>query len=137
MMQIAQLKKQKKTCSTGKMGRGISNVQIEKAFEKLNDEDINDNFVGVFPANRMNRFIDYKTMMLGKKGKYPFIIANTDSSDKDGTHWWSIMDIDPRTDLFFYSFGADGLKNFIIQDDQEVIEKMGIFRNQFFCRMDF
>ena len=80
--------------------------------------------MGVFPANRMNRFIDYKTMMLGKKGKYPFIIANTDSSDKDGTHWWSIMDIDPRTDLFFYSFGADGLKSFIIQDDQEVIEKI-------------
>ena len=55
----------------------------------------------VFPANQMNRFIDYKTMMSEKKGKYPFIIANTDSSDKGGTHWWSILDIEPRTDLFF------------------------------------
>ena len=26
--------------------------------------------------------------------------------------------------FFFYSFGADGLKSFIIQDDQEVIEKI-------------
>ena len=55
----------------------------------------------VFPANQMNRFIDYKTMMSEKNGKYPFIIANTDSSDKGGTHWWSILDIEPQTDLFF------------------------------------
>ena len=34
------------------------------------------------------------------------------------------MVIDPRTDFFFYSFGADGLKSFIIQDDQVVIEKI-------------
>ena len=27
--------------------------------------------------------------------------ANTDSSDKDGSHWWSIMDIEPKTDLLF------------------------------------
>ena len=57
-------------------------------------------------------------MILEKKGKYPFIIANSDCSDKDGTHWWSIMVIDPKTDLFFFdSFGVDGLKSFIIQDD--------------------
>ena len=49
------------------MSRGILSVQIEKTFEKLNDEDINDNFVGVFPANRMNRFIKYKAVMLEKK----------------------------------------------------------------------
>ena len=49
------------------MSRGILSVQTEKTFEKLNDEDINDNFVGVFPANRMNRFIKYKTVMLEKK----------------------------------------------------------------------
>ena len=74
--------------------------------------------MGVFPANHKKRFIDFKTMILEKKGKYPFIIANNYSSDKDGTHWWSIMDIDPKTDLFFFdSFGVDGLKSFIIQDD--------------------
>ena len=65
-------------------------------------------------------------MISGKKGKYPFIIANTDSSDKDGTHWWSIMDVKPQTDLLFcfVSFGVDGLKSFIIQDDQKVIGKI-------------
>ena len=51
------------------------------------------------------------------------MIANTGSSDKGGTHWWSILDIDPKTDFFFFSFGVNGLKNFIIQDDKKVIEK--------------
>ena len=76
------------------MSKGISNIQIENALRNLDDKDINDNFVGVFPANHMNRFIDYKTIILEKKAKYPFIIANTDTSDKDGTSWWSIMDIE-------------------------------------------
>ena len=83
------------------MSKGISNLQIRKAFKEINDQDIDENSVGVFPANHMNRFIDYKTMISEKKEKYPFIIANTDSSDKDGSHWWSIMDIEPKTDLLF------------------------------------
>ena len=37
----------------------ISNFQIEQAFKNLNDPDINDDFVGAFPANQMNKFIDY------------------------------------------------------------------------------
>ena len=31
-------------------------------------------------------------MMKGKR--YPFLIANMDRSDKQGMHWWSILDID-------------------------------------------
>ena len=73
----------------------------------------------------MNMFIDYKTMISEKKEKYPFIIGNTDSEDKHGTHWWSIMNIEPKTDLLFFdTFGVDGLKSFIIQYDQKVIEKI-------------
>ena len=52
--------------------------------KELNDQDIDENFVGVFPANHMNRFIDYKTM----------ISENTINSDEDGNHWWSITDKD-------------------------------------------
>ena len=93
--------KASRTCFVTEMNRGISNFQIEEAFKNVDDPDINDNFVGAFPANQMNRFIDYKSMISEKMGKYPFIIANTDSSDKNGTHWWSILDIKPKTDLFF------------------------------------
>ena len=52
-------------------------------------------------------------------------IANTDDSEKEGTHWWSILDIEPKTDIcFFDSYGLDGLKHFIIQDDKEIIDKI-------------
>ena len=63
--------------------------------------------------------------MTSDKGKYPFIIANTDASDKPGVHWWSIIDIETRNDIFFfYSFGIDGLNHFIIQDDKRIVNKI-------------
>ena len=100
------------------MSEGISNFQSEEAFENIGDKDINNNFVGVFPSKYMNKFINHKMMISEKKGKYPFLIANTDNSSKERTHWWSIIDIEPKTDVFFFdSFGLDGLKVFIIQDD--------------------
>ena len=82
------------------MNNKISNFQIEEAFKNIVDEDISNNFAGVFPSNYMNKFIDHKIMISEKKGKYPFLIANTDSSIKGGTHWWSILDIEPKTDIF-------------------------------------
>ena len=107
------------------MTEGISNFQIEEALKNIKDEDIYNNFVGIFPSNYINKFIDHASMISDKKGKYPFIIANTDSSSKSGTHWWSILDIEPKTDIFFFDlFGLDGLKTFIIQDDKKVIEKI-------------
>ena len=51
------------------MSKGMINFQIE-AFKNIEDEDRTNNFVDVFPSNCMNRSI----------GKYPLIIANTDSS---------------------------------------------------------
>ena len=104
---------------------GISNFQIEDVIKKIGDEDLLENFVGVFPSNYMNRFINHAAMIEDKKGKYPFIIANTDLSNKRGVHWWSIFDIEPRNDIFFFdSFGLDGLKKFIIQDDKKIVDKI-------------
>ena len=68
------------------MTEGISNFQIEQAFTNIGDEDIDGNFVGIFPSNYMNKFIDHAAMISETKGKYPFAIANTDSSSKGGTH---------------------------------------------------
>ena len=83
-----------------------------------------DNFVGVFPSDYLNKFVNHAAM-IHNSGKYPFIIANTDDSQKDGTHWWSILDIEPKTDIFFFdSYGLDGLKDFIIQDDKAIIDKI-------------
>ena len=118
------------------MRKGISNSQIEKALKNMEDEDINNNSVGVFPSYYMNKFISHAAMISGKKGKSPFIIANTDISGKSGTHWWSILDIEPKTGIFFFdSFGLDGLKQFIIQDDKKVIEKI-LFGTEKMTRTD-
>ena len=103
---------------------GISNFQIEDTFKKIGDEDLLENIFGVFTSNYMNKFINHAAM-ISDKGRYPFIIANTDASNKPGVHWWSILDIEPRNDIFFFdSFGLDGLKHFIIQDDKTIVDKI-------------
>ena len=72
----------------------------------------------------MNKFINHAAI-IEDGGKFPFIIANTDASDKPGVHWWSILDIEPRTDIFFFdSYGLQGLKHFIIQDDKPIVDKI-------------
>ena len=84
----------------------------------------------------MNRFIDHAAIMTAKKGKYPFIIANTDASSKQGTHWWSILDTEPKTDIFFFdSFGLDGLKHLIVEDDRKIVEKI-LFGTEKMTRTD-
>ena len=39
-------------------GKGISNFQIEDAIANIGDDDLINNFVGVFSPNYMNKFID-------------------------------------------------------------------------------
>ena len=56
------------------MSKGISNFQVENAIENIEDKDLNDNFVGVFSSNHLNKFINQAAMISGKKGKYPFVI---------------------------------------------------------------
>ena len=49
------------------MTEGISNFQIEQAFTNIGDEDIDGNFVGIFPSNYMNKFIDHAAMISEKR----------------------------------------------------------------------
>ena len=92
--------------------------------KKIGDEDLLDNFGGVLPSNYMNKFINHAAM-IEDGDKFPFIITNTDASDKPGVHWWSILDIEPRTNIFFFdSYGLDGLKHLIIQDDKFIVDKI-------------
>ena len=80
---------------TDKIHKGISNFQIENAM-KIDDKDLKSNSVGVFPAHKMNKFIEFKQLMHEKAAKYPFLIANTEDSSKEGEHWWSILEIKPK-----------------------------------------
>ena len=112
---------------------GISNEAIEDFFEKVNDEDLKNNFIGVFPSNFINNFISYHSIIKNRsKVKYPFIIMNTDRSDRAGTHWWSFLDLHPKKEIFLFdSFGFEGLKKFIIDNDKKLLNKVLFNLNNF------
>ena len=102
---------------------GISNFETERIFNMVDIDDLNENFIGVFPFDKTNRFFDITKMKKWKS--YPFLIVNTDRLDKTGTNWWSLLDIDEKKDfLLFDFFGVKGLRNFIIKDDETVLSKV-------------
>ena len=54
-------------------------------------------------------------MMTESGAQHPFIIMNTDRSDKKGTHWWSFPDLHPKKEIFLFdSFGFEGFEEFIL-----------------------
>ena len=113
---------------------GISNETIEDFFEKVNDDDLKNNFIGVFPSNFINKFISFHSIIKDKpKVKYPFIIMNTNRSDRTGTHWWSFLDLhQKKKEIFlFYSFGFEGLKKFIIDNDRKILNKLLFILDKF------
>ena len=104
---------------------GIFNEDTVNFFEEKNNEDAKRNFVGVFLSNYVVKFINFHRMMTEKKGRYPFIIINTDRSDKGGTHWWSFLDLHLKKEIFlFVRFGFEGFKQFIMQDDRKILNKI-------------
>ena len=62
----------------------ISNFEIERVFKNFNNGDLDDNFLGDYPFDKINKFIDFGRVMKGRK--YPFLVGNTNRSDKGGTH---------------------------------------------------
>ena len=108
------------------MGDGITNSQIENFFLKDENEDLKKNFIGVFSMDYITRFIKFHELIKEKKkGKYPFAIFNTDPHNKPGTHWWSFLDIQPKsTLLLFDSHGLEGFEYFIVDNDEKIIDKL-------------
>ena len=50
--------------------------------------------------------------------------SHTDRAGTTGIHWQGVFDIHQKTEIFFYDFKIRGLKNFIIQDDQKIVENL-------------
>ena len=102
------------------MSKGISNIESKKLFKEINNDDLNESFLGVYPSNKITKFIMFQKIMPGKK--YPSLISNTDRSDQDGMHWWSLINISPKSDLFLFdSNGINGMKHFIISDGKKIV----------------
>ena len=76
----------------------ISDNEIEILFKEINNDYLNENFLRVYPSDKINKFIMFEKMMPGKK--YPFLISNMDRSNQGVTHLWSIMNISPKSALF-------------------------------------
>ena len=67
------------------MPLGIPNVEIGKFIEKRSD-DFQQNFVGVFSSDHINRFTSFHNLLKENNARYPFMIVITDKSDKNGTY---------------------------------------------------
>ena len=49
------------------MSKGISNIVIEKLFKEINNDDLNQFFFfGVYSPDKINKFVMFEKMMLGK-----------------------------------------------------------------------
>ena len=51
-------------------------VLIEKLFKEVNNDDLNEDFLGVYHSDKISKFIMFEKMMPGKKNS--FLISNTD-----------------------------------------------------------
>ena len=61
------------------------------------------------------------------------MIMNTDRSGKKGTHWWSILEVSSKEQIFLFdSYGFIGLKEFIIDNDRNAIDEFfyGLGKNE-------
>ena len=108
------------------MGDGISNTQIQIFFENEENEDLKNNFVGVFSMDYVTKYIKFHELIKEqRKSKYPFAIFNTDPHNKAGTHWWSFLDIHPKKTLLLSdSHGIDGFKYFIVDNDEKIYDEL-------------
>ena len=50
-------------------------------------------------------------MIIESKSNYSFIIMNTDRSDKEGTHWWSFLDLHTKKIFFLIILVLKASKN--------------------------
>ena len=59
---------------------GISDAEIERVFKDVDHSDLNETFLGVFPSNKINKFVMFEKIMPEKQ--YSFIISNGDRKDQ-------------------------------------------------------
>ena len=107
------------------MDKGITNLEINKFFENEENQDIKNNYMGVYSMDSIIRCINVYEIIKKRNGKYPFVIFNTDKHNKPDTHWWSFMDIHPPKNLqLFDSLGLEGFKFFIVDNNKNIIDEL-------------
>ena len=107
------------------MNKGISNFQIDDFFKDEENEDLKKNYMGTYSIDSITKYINLYETIKRRNGKYPFAIFNTDKENEPGVNWWSFIDIHPKNNLFLFdSFGIEGFKLFIVNNDQDIINEV-------------
>ena len=90
---------------------------------KEENDDLKRNYMGTFSIDSITKYINFYEIIKKQNAKYPFAIFNTDKHNEPGHHWWSFLDIDPKTNLFLFdSFGLEGFK--IVNNNQDIVNKL-------------
>ena len=106
------------------MNKGLSNFQIDEQNDEQN-EDLKNNYMGTYSMNSITKYINVYEIIKRRNDKYPFAIFDTDKENEPGVHWWSFMGIHPKNNLFLFdSFGIEGFKLFIVDNDQDIINEL-------------
>ena len=70
----------------------------------------------------ITKFISFHEMI--EKNHYPFIIMNTDQSNKNGMHWQSFLNLHLRTKSFLFNIlGSKDLKNSSLRTIEKLLTK--------------
>ena len=57
---------------------GITNLEIDKYFEKEENEDIKKNYMAVYSIDSITKYINFYDVIRKRNAKYHFAIFNTD-----------------------------------------------------------
>ena len=94
-------------------------------FKDEDNEVLKKNYMGTYSIDSITKYINFYEIIKQRNAKYPFAIFNTDKEKEPGVHWWSFIDIQSKNNLFlFVSFGLEGFKLFIVDNDQQVINEL-------------
>ena len=81
--------------------------------------------MGTFSIDSITKYVDFYSIIKNRNIKYPFAIFNMPKENEPGEHWWSFLDIQPKTNLFLFDFlGLDGFKVFVVNNQETVINKL-------------
>ena len=81
--------------------------------------------MGTYSIDSITKYINFYQIIKQSNANYPFEIFNTDKEKEPGVHWWSFINIQPKNNLFLFdSYGLEGFKLFIVDNDQQVINEL-------------
>ena len=107
------------------MSKGLNNYQIDDFFKEEENEDFKKSYMGTYSIDSITIYINFFEIIKRRNAKYPFAIFNTDKENEPSVHWWSFVDIHPKNNLFLFdSFGLEGFKLFIVDNDQQIINEL-------------